>query len=255
MNRFTQLFGNSRPIIAMLHLKSNAQADMMTRARKEIEMYFQCGVDAVLVENYFGSAQDCEKVLAYLQAEYPDKPYGVNVLGDWQRAFRLAGKYAARFLQIDSVCGHLPHRQDLAFAEELRAARLQSDAAVLGGVRFKYQPVRSGRSLQADLQLGMERCDAIVVTGEGTGLPTPPSKLYEFRAIVGDFPLLVGAGVTAGSIAATMQDAQGAIIGSWFKENHRDTGDTVEAYIREIVERTDSVRRPRRFPDFSQAGL
>ena len=70
--------------------------------------------------------------------------------------------------------------------------RQKSRAAVLGGVCFKYQPVCSGRTLEEDLQLGMQRCDAIVVTGEDTGRPTPPDKLYAFREIVGDFPLVVG---------------------------------------------------------------
>ena len=51
---------------------------------------------------------------------------------------------------------------------------------LLGGVRFKYQPVHSGRTLEEDLRIGMERCDAIVCTGEGTGIPTPLGKVEEF---------------------------------------------------------------------------
>ena len=46
--------------------------------------------------------------------------------------------------------------------------------------------------------MGMQRCDAIVVTGEGTGMNTsigenPGSS----RDLMGDFPLVVGAGLTA----------------------------------------------------------
>ncbi len=237
MNRFQQVFQGRKPIMAMLHLKADSHMDMFTRAKREIQMYHACGVDAVLVENYFGSAFDCETVLSYLQKECPDILYGVNILGDWPKAFELADKYGASFIQIDSVCGHLAPKYDECFARDLNAVRAQSSAALLGGVRFKYQAVRSGRTLEEDLALGMQRCDAIVVTGEGTGMLTPPEKLAAFRAIVGDFPLIVGAGVTNESIGETMRDGDGAIIGSWFKENHRDSGDLVEAYIREIVKK------------------
>ncbi len=235
MNRFASLFPGVKPVIAMLHLKSDAKMDMMTRARQEIRAYYDHGVDAVLVENYFGSEDDCAQALAYLQQEYPDRLYGVNILGDWRRAFELAVQYGASFIQIDSVCGHLPPTQDAKYAQALDAMRQENPVAVLGGVRFKYQAVRSGRTLAEDLMLGMQRCDAIVVTGEGTGLPTPPEKLYTFRRIVGDFPLIAGAGVTVDSIAATMRDAEGAIIGSWFKEAHSASGDVVAEYVQEIV--------------------
>ncbi len=244
MNRFEELFGASKPIIAMLHLKSDVHMDMASRAKQEIALYYDNGVDAVLVENYFGSVDDCQEVLAYLQAQYPDKPYGVNVLGDWYKAFQLAQQYNAAFLQIDSVCGHLSPGRDPWFAKELACARQKSRAAVLGGVRFKYQPVNSGRTLEEDLQLGMQRCDAIVVTGDGTGRPTPPDKLYEFRKTVGPFPLIVGAGVTNLSIEPTLRDADGAIIGSWFKDNHKDHGDVLAKHVREIVQKARRARSP-----------
>ena len=32
----------------------------------------------------------------------------------------------------------------------------------MGGVRFKYQPVNSGRSTEEDLKICMNRCDAIL---------------------------------------------------------------------------------------------
>lgn len=242
MNRYDRLFAAGKPIIGMLHLKSDSHMDMLTRAKQEIAAYYANGVDAVLVENYFGSADDCQEVLDYLKGAYANRPYGVNILGDWFRSFKLAERYGASFIQIDSVCGHLSPGRDPWFAKELASMRAKSHVALLGGVRFKYQPVRSGRTLEEDLRLGMQRCDAIVVTGEGTGQPTPPEKLYAFRAIVKDFPLVVGAGVTDESIAATMRDADGAIIGSWFKEDHEDRGDVVVDHVRELVQKARAGR-------------
>ena len=90
---------------------------------------------------------------------------------------------------------------------------------VLGGVRFKYQPVRSGKPLDYDLKVGMERCDGIVVTGSGTGVNTDIEKIREFRKIMGDFPLIVGAGMTIDTCVEQLSIADGAIVGTWFKED------------------------------------
>ena len=41
----------------------------------------------------------------------------------------------------------------------------------------------SGRPLDVDLALGIERCHAMAVTGEGTGMATATEKVEEFRKI------------------------------------------------------------------------
>ena len=102
-------------------------------------------------------------------------------------------------------------------------------------MRFKYQPVHSGRTLEEDLRIGMERCDAIVCTGEGTGIPTPLGKVEEFKSVVGDFPVIVGAGVTLESAADTFRLSDGAIVGSWLKDTHRDSGNVCEEFVQQMV--------------------
>ena len=156
--------------------------------------------------------------MKYLQEFYPNKVYGVNMLGFPEMAFDLARKYGAKFVQMDSVCGHLEPSYEKPFLKKLEAMRGNGDIFLLGGVRFKYQPYRSGRSLEEDLKLGTERCDAIVVTGEGTGISTDLEKIKTFRSILGDFPLIVGAGMTAETAAQQLAYADGAIVGTGFKE-------------------------------------
>lgn len=234
--KFRELFGKRKPVIGMLHLKGDGARDMLRRAQEEARIYLECGVEALLVENYFGSTADCETVLRWLRDELPDAIYGVNILGDFPSAFRLSDKYGAKFIQIDSVCGHLPPDKDAAYAKRLDEYRRDSGAVLLGGVRFKYQPVRSGRTLEEDLQLGERRCDAIVVTGAGTGIPTPAGKVAEFREVLGDFPLVIGAGVTQATVQDTFSAGDGAIVGSWFKQGHRDTGDVAREYVQAFME-------------------
>lgn len=228
-------------LFAMLHLKGDDPADADRRARHELEIYAEQGVDAVIVENYFGHADAVERTLSHLADTGSELVYGVNLLDDDALGFALAARYGAHFIQLDSVAGHLPPEEDQAFATQLAEWRAATDAAVLGGVRFKYQPVRSGNDVATDLRLGMARADAIVVTGDGTGLETPLEKIAQFRAVLGGFPLIVGAGVTAGNCAAQLAEADGAIVGSTLKDTRRDDGDVDATHVAELVARFRSA--------------
>ena len=214
---FLELFEEKKPIIGMIHLGGGGGEGFRARARLEIGQMYECGLDAVLVEDYFGTAEDVAWTLAYLRDNYPGKIYGVNLLGDFSGSYEAARHYGAAFMQVDSICGHLQPQRDLEYARMIGSLR-DGTVSVLGGVRFKYQPVLSGRSVEEDLRLGMERCDAIVVTGAGTGINTELDKIKAFRQVTGSFPLIVGAGLTAETVREQLIYADGAIVGSWFKE-------------------------------------
>ncbi len=215
-----QVFGTEKPIVGMLHLRGFGREEVMRIAREEIEMMIRCGVDAVLAENYFGDTQDVIEALKMLRAEYNNKiVYGVNILGDFEASCELAHRCGAKFMQVDSICGHLKPNRDEAYAKMIAEVRKKYPVFVLGGVRFKYQPVLSGRSLEEDLAIGMTRCDAIVVTGEGTGMDTDIEKIRALRSAMGDFPLIVGAGMTPESVPAQLAIADGGIVGSYFKHD------------------------------------
>jgi predicted TIM-barrel enzyme len=222
--KFHELFDLNKPaIIGMIHLNASAGETVLQRAKKEIDIYLKHGVYP-LIENYFGDVNDCKEVLAWMQKAHPEAIYGINILGDYHKAFLLAKQYGAKFIQIDSVCGHLTPKDDLTYAEKLAEVRQTVDVVLLGGVRFKYQSVNSGRTVAEDLQLATARCDAIVCTGEGTGLATPLKKVAEFKQTLGDFPVIVGAGVTIDTLPDTIRQSEGVIVGSWLKDNHRDYG-------------------------------
>ncbi|MEV3871285.1 BtpA/SgcQ family protein [Streptomyces sp. NPDC049906] len=223
--RWHALFPTPKPVLAMLHLGGDDAADRLSRARNEAAVLLDGGVDAVIVENYFGDVDDVRRVLDALANEPAPKVIGLNVLRDAERAFALAEEFPVGFVQIDSVAGHLAPDADLEFAARLAELRANSRALVLGGVRFKYQPVNSGRSEAEDLALGAARTDGIVVTGDGTGIETAVSKIERFREALGpEVPLIVGAGVTDANAAEQLRHADGAIVGSFFKDTYRDTG-------------------------------
>jgi predicted TIM-barrel enzyme len=222
--RFRATFGSPRPILAMLHLSGDTPDEIFRVAIEELAVLEKAGVDAVVVENYFGSVEDVERVLAHLAANPPRIVYGLNVLGDDIKAFELARRYGAAFVQLDSVVGHVEPEREEAFGARLAELRATTDAIVLGGVRFKYQPVLSARTVAEDLVIARDRCDAVVVTSEGTGIETDLDKIREFRQALGDFPLIVGAGVTADNLHEQLELADAAIVGSYLKDTYQDTG-------------------------------
>lgn len=228
------LFGTGKPVIGMIHTNHTDKESSLQLAQREIEIYLKYGVYP-LIENYFGDDEDCEDILRWMQQKHKDKIYGLNILGDIYRSFELAEKYGASFIQIDSVCGHLEPDLDEEYEAALKLLRRDSDCAVLGGVRFKYQPVNSGRTLTEDLKIGMERCDAVVCTGEGTGLATPMDKVEKFKRILGDFLVIIGAGVTLDMVEECRKNSDGVIIGSWFKDNHRAEYSVCEDNVKEFM--------------------
>lgn len=241
-NRYTSVLGQL-PVLAMLHLKGDSARERMERARRELDILAQEGVDGVVVEDYFGSPDDVERVLAWLSSTGTPVAYGVNVLDDGARSFDLADTYGAAFVQMDSVAGHLPPAEDPPFADWLAQRRATSTALLLGGVRFKYQPVLSGNSVDTDLELAVGRCDAVVVTGASTGEETDPGKTSQFRRLLGSgFPLLVGAGVTAANAALQLAEADGVIIGSSLKDTQQASGELSPALVATFM---STVRRIR----------
>jgi len=237
---FLDLFTQPKPILAMLHLKGTTRDDIMQRALRETDIYAACGVDAVIVEDYFGDVTDVEHVLAMLRRDRPQMVVGVNVLDDFAKSYELAALYGAQFMQVDSICGHLTPADEHAYFAMIERYRADGRVAVIGGVRFKYQAYLSGRSLAEDLTIGMRHCDAIAVTGSGTGVDTDTDKIREFRQHLGDFPLVIGAGMTVSQVAEKLALADAAIVGSTFKDTRKDSGEVSAAHVMEFM---DAVRR------------
>lgn len=242
MTEFFHPHQKHRIMLGMLHL--GGQDDVVDIALEEARVMAGEGFDGVIVENYFGTVFDVVSVVAALRDADLGIKVGVNVLGSDDTAFTLARAYQLDFIQMDSVSGHLNPQADAVFGKDLSDQRSKTGAALLGGVRFKYQPVASGRTEAEDVIIGATRCDAIVVTSEGTGIETSTDKTSRFRAAAPHrFPLIIGAGLTAANVAAQMSKAQGGIVGSWLKEGHVESGRVSPQNVKAFMKAFAPVRR------------
>lgn len=243
MSRFGDTFTTQKPILGMLHLAGDGPAAKLAQAEEEARIMAGEGVDGLVVENYFGNAEDVERVLERLFGLDLGTRIGVNVLRDDARAFAFARTYPVSFIQVDSVAGHLPPDVDEPFAAGLAARREGVSALLLGGVRFKYQPVLSGRPESEDVRIGAARCDGLVVTSDATGQPTDMEKVERFRAATGGAtPLLIGAGLTEANAAEQLARADGAVVGSWFKHDHKDSGRVEAAHVAGLMRVVRAIR-------------
>lgn len=238
---FLDEFPVKKPVFAMLHMKGDTRQEKLERCLIEAEIYRDNGVDAMIVEDYFGDSDDVKAGLEML-ASKGGFVLGVNVLDNWELSWQYAREYGAKFIQVDSVAGHLTPEDDVPYGRMIDAYMRDGGMYVIGGVRFKYKDVLSGNPLSTDLAVGMKRCHAIAVTGDGTGMDSPTAKLREFRGICGDFPLVVAAGMNKDTVFEKMTIADAAIVGSTFKDTRKDTGDVCAEHVREFMEEVFRLR-------------
>lgn len=236
------VFKNKKPIIAMVHLKGDTPDEIFEIAKDEIHIFEENGVDGIMLENYYGNYYDLERILEYVSTSNLSIPYGVNCLNVDAMGFELANRYNASYIQVDSVVGHVKPRDEATLEEFFKLYRGNCKAYLIGGVRFKYQPVLSEKTVEEDLQIGMTRCDAIAVTENATGEETSMEKIELFRRNLGDFPLVIAAGVTLENAKKQLELGDIAIVGSYFKDTFKDTGDVSADHVKTFMNEINKIR-------------
>ena len=217
----------------MIHLAGANRAEKLRRALDELTIYEEEGVDGAIIEDYHGDFRDVRAAL--LGSRDHTIIRGVNILKGRANPFDYATLCGGKFVQLDNI-----QTPDLDL-DDYNKSRKQLDVSVFGGVRFKYTR-ETGNPLEQDLREAQTRCEAIVTTGAGTGIETPLVKLKEFRAIMGNFPLIVGAGVTASNVYGQLIVTDGAIVGSYFKPNGDTQLPVDRAKVRELMEIVRGLR-------------
>ncbi|MBS3073588.1 tryptophan synthase subunit alpha [Candidatus Pacearchaeota archaeon] len=248
MGTLESIFSKKKPIIGMIHLAGSTDSEKILRALKEVEIYEKQGIDGAIVENFHSNEKDVLIVLQEIAKQKSHKQLanlsvGVNILpNEFQRSFEIANTYELDFIQLDFIAGeyHLREKLDTKHYDFFRKQYPQ--IVVLGGVWPKYYHPIKGSNLENDLNEGIQRADAIVVTGEGTGIETPIEKIIKFKEILGDYPLIIGAGLNNQNVFRQLKIADGAIVGSFFKKFNQTDGELEETKIERFMEQVNMLR-------------
>jgi membrane complex biogenesis BtpA family protein len=100
---------------------------------------------------------------------------------------------------------------------------------ILADVRVKHASPLSTRPMVEEALDAYERggADAIVITGSRTGVPPTEDSLMKLRRALKDVPIFLGSGVNPKDVSL-LTYADGAIVGTYFKEGAISTPVSVE---------------------------
>jgi hypothetical protein len=212
------------------------------------------GMDAVLIENHgdvpFTPLRvDAATVAAMsvaahaLRRALPEIPLGINVLkNDARSALAVATAVGARFIRVNVHAGAVVADQGVVQSDAyatLRDKRLLAvDALLFADVQGKHAVPLAPVELEQEARDLVHRglADALVGTGIATGEPTALGDVKRVRGAVGQsVPLLVGSGVTPGTIAETLTLADAVIVGTSLKQDGDVMKPVDPARVRKLV--------------------
>lgn len=262
-----ETFATSKPIIAMLHLlalpgdpgfnSSSGVTTVVSRAREELHILQEGGVDGVMISNEFSlpyltktepiTAITMGRVIGELLDEI-SVPFGVNVLWDENASIDLAVATGARFVR-EVFTG--VYASDFGLWNTNVGAAARHRARIGGGeVKLLFNIVPESAVYLGNRDLGSLAAstvfatlpDAICVSGLTAGAPTDLQSLSIVKQAVGDVPVFVNTGVSPSNLTEQLAVADGAIVGTYFKkdgvfENRADLD-----RVRELIDAAHSYR-------------
>ncbi len=249
--KLNEIFTHEKPIIGMVHLrplpgspmydkKKMSMQQLIDTAASEALLLEQGGVDGLQIENIWDypyvKGQDIgpETVAAMAAAAMCVKqavkiPMGVNChLNGGQEALAIAIATGARWIRVfEWVNAYVSHAGILEgvggkLARYRTALDARDDVMFLCDVNVKHGShfMISDRSLSEQANDAVtEGAEALIVTGFETGIAPTPEKVSEFSSSV-DVPVLLGSGTTTENVQELLKHSDGAIVGSYFKENN-----------------------------------
>jgi membrane complex biogenesis BtpA family protein len=242
MTNFKRIFGDRKPVIAMVHLlpmpgtplydNEGGVARIVEEARKDLKALLDAGVDAVM----FGNENDrpyelnvdmaSTATMAYVIGQVRpmiDIPFGVNVLWDPMSSIALAAATGASFIR--EICTGF-YASDMGpwvgrAAEPMRYRnRLgRKDVAMLYNLSAEFAHSLDERPLpdRARSAVFSSIPDAVLVSGAITGEAAPMAQLEAVKKVLPTTPVLANTGVRHETVGEVFKTADGCIVGSSLK--------------------------------------
>lgn len=259
---FDRIFHTLKPLIGMIHLRplpgsprysGDGISEAVDAAVRDAKALQKGGIDGLLIENYgdlpFKPVPTDPETVASMTAigqevsKHVDLPTGVNVLRNGSlAALAIAHVIRARFIRVNVFAESLLTDQGIidACAHDLMRFRKQlgaSHVAVFADVRSKHAAPFASRPIEESARDAAYRgmADALIVTGPHTGAEPDKDRLHRIRVSVPDRPILVGSGLTTRNAVKLLGEADGAIVGTYLKENGMVEKPVDETRVKELV--------------------
>jgi membrane complex biogenesis BtpA family protein len=236
------LFGKTKPIIAMAHVPAlpgtpryNPQLGidgMVEKMSKDIRILLDAGVDAVMFCNEddrpysfqadFASVATMARIVTELKPK--DRPFGVDYLWDAKAPLAVAKATGAAFIR-EVVTG--VYESDMGIwapdSSSIYKFRTQIDASsvkIFAIITPEFASPLGTRSIaqRAKSAVVSTLVDVLLIAGPMAGSEPDLSWIQEAKNAVGDdCPVFLNTGARAENIEEFLKIADGAIVGSTFK--------------------------------------
>jgi membrane complex biogenesis BtpA family protein len=239
-----ELFIEGKPLVGVIHVgalpgtpRSRAGVEELTEsAAREAALYRDGGADALMVENmhdvpYLRGSVGPEIVAAMTVVARAVKsesglPAGVQILaGANAEAVAVAHSAGLDYVRVEAYT--FAHVADEGIIES-SAAELLRFRRRIGAERVRVwadvKKKHASHAITADVSIKETAAavefmlgDAVIVSGGATGEPPSAEDVREAKSGC-RLPVLLGSGVTAENVSEFYEDADGFIVGSYFKE-------------------------------------
>lgn len=264
MADFKKVFGQSKPVIGMVHLGAlpgsplfDPGLDLVAAARADLHALQDAGFDAVMFGNEndrpyefsvdTASTASMAAIIGQLKSEMT-VPFGVNVLWDPMSSIALGVATGAGFVReiftgtYASDMG--PWTPDAGRAMRYRDRLGRSDMAMLYNVSAEFAHSLDQRPLpdRARSAVFSSIPDAVLVSGQITGEAAALSDLEAVKAVLPHTLVMANTGVKHATVGDVLAIADGCIVGSSLKVD----GDTWNAIdpdrARDFMDRVRKAR-------------
>jgi membrane complex biogenesis BtpA family protein len=255
-----EVFDVPKPIIGMCHLPAlpgdpgydaaGGMDHILAHARREIGSLQDGGIDGILISNEFSlpyltqtepvTAIAMARVIGEIRSEI-QVPFGVNVLWDGIASIDLAMATGASFVR-EVFTGVYASDFGMWNTDVGRAARHRARVGAQD-VRLLYNIVPEGAAYVAGREIDrMTRStifngapDGLCVSGLTAGAATDTQTLKIVKENAGDVPVFVNTGVRPDSVAESLQYADAAIVGTYFKRDGKFANNAETARVAELM--------------------
>lgn len=244
MQWIQEMFGVTKPIIAMCHLRAlpgdpaydtHRGLDwVIAQARHDLQALQAGGVDAVMFSNEYSlpyllkvepiTYVTMARIIGELRREITI-PFGVNVLWDAKASIDLAvatgalfvreiftGVYASDFGLWNTNCGEVVrHQHAISGSHVKRFYNIVPEAAVYLAQRDIAAIARS--------TVFNTNPDVICVSGLIAGAETSQETLSQVKGAIPMTPVFANTGVKLDNVEAQLAVADGAVVGTTFKQD------------------------------------
>ena len=249
MERIRKIFSNEKPVIGMVHLRPLPGSPLYDPSLMDMKKILETaveeackleasGVDGVQVENMWDLPYARPENLGYETAaalavgiyevgKHVSVPVGAEChMNGAECAMACAAAAGARWIRVFEWCNAFVSQSGFIDAAGARAARLRhnlraDEIAALCDVNVKHGShyIIHDRSVpEQAMDIEAQGGDAVIVTGFDTGMPPTAQDVCACKERI-NIPVFLGSGIHKENIRELLGAADGAIVGSAFKED------------------------------------